>query len=177
MAITSSASGGFSSGIRCPSIPTPLSFLISRLSTPLPTTIGDPLRPPLSSVSKFSIFKSAWASLPPWQPAQFLSRTGATESAKEMSPGFNATASMAFTIGAVRTGGPAAAPRASMSSGVAGLPPSNAAPASIQRIKIPTSAGETFPPPRGMSPLRITSTRRLAFPTPRCTMPDFINIS
>ena len=56
-----------------------------------------------------------------------------------------------------------------------GSGPSNGAPESIHRLSTPTSSGDTLPPPRGMSPLRITSTRRLASPAPGCTMPVFMS--
>jgi hypothetical protein len=54
---------------------------------------------------------------------------------------------------------------------------SQAAPESIHLIRVATFSAETFPPPRGMSPVRITSTNRLAWPAPRCTMPVFIRPS
>ena len=65
--------------------------------------------------------------------------------------------------------------RARPSIGAVGSAPSNGAPASIHFINRPTSSGDTLPPPRGMSPLRITSTSRLDSPTPGCTMPVFIS--
>jgi hypothetical protein len=61
---------------------------------------------------------------------------------------------------------------ASRSSRAAGSAASNAAPASIHFESAASSAGVTRPPPRGMSPLAITSTSRLEAAAPRCTTPD-----
>jgi hypothetical protein len=47
----------------------------------------------------------------------------------------------------------------------------------VLRAQVIAALRGPLPPPRGMSPVRITSTRRLSAPAPFCTIPVFMRVS
>ena len=106
-----------------------------------------------------------------WQPEHCFMRTGATSKANDTSPGSSFTAPAGTGVAAAPAGAPV------FCNDTSGSAPSNTAPSLIQVTSSAHSSGDTFPPPRGMSPVRMTSTSRLSAPAPFCTIPVFMRVS